>query len=302
VSPLAGPLATSQTAQNTPNGADSPSLTPTKDKRPRGRLSARQLTAIAARLTDRDRQALETVSRFRVMSGAQLQALLWAEISPSARGRVARRGLARLVQLDVLAPLARRVGGERAGSASTTFAVGRAGQYLARAGSRPRRRVRAARTPGARYLAHTLAVAQLYVELVAAERHSSVELQTFEPEPECWRPYMVGFGARQILKPDAFFQLATPSREFAWFCEHDMATEALPTIRAKALRYHDYYRTGTEQAARGIFPRVLWIAPDAGRAEALRNTLTQLPPDAHRLFAVTTTDQALALLTSEARS
>lgn len=302
MSPVAGPLATSQTAQDAPSAGGFGALTPTKDKRLRKRLSPRQLEAISARLTDRDRQALEAVSRFRVMSGAQLQALLWSEIAPSARGRVARRGLARLVRLDVLAPLARRVGGERAGSASTTFAVGRAGQYLAQAGARSRRRVRAARTPGARYLEHTLAVAQLYVELVVAARRSSVELASFEPEPECWRPYMAGFGARQVLKPDAFLKLATAEYELSWFIEVDMATEALSTLAAKATRYHDYFSTGTEQAERGVFPRVLWIVPDSWRADTLRERLAQLPTGAHRLFAVTTKDQTLALLTTEARS
>jgi len=232
------------------------------------------------------------------MSGAQLGELLWAEVSPNARARVARRGLSRLVRLGVLEPLARRVGGERSGSASTTFAVGRAGQYLLKSG----RRVRAAYTPGARYLSHTLAVAQLYVELVAAQCQGSVELMGFEPEPECWRTYMVGFGARQICKPDAFLKLAIGDYDFSWFCEQDMATEALTTVKAKALRYHDYFRTGTEQAARGVFPRVLWIVPDVNRAEAVSETLAQLPAEAHRLFAVTTTAKAMALLTSEARS
>jgi len=297
LSPLAGPLASSQVAQDTPNGAGSGALTPTKDKRSRRRLSARQLEAIAGQLTDRDRRALETVGRFGVMSGTQLQALLWAEVSPSARGRVARRGLARLVRLDVLQPLARRVGGERAGSASTTFAVGRAGQYLLKSG----RRVRAAYTPGERYLAHRLAVAQLYVEAGNLAAAKEIELASFEPEPECWRPYMAGFGARQVLKPDAFVKLATAEYELSWFIEADMATEALTTVRAKAIRYHDYFRIGTEQAARGVFPRVAWIVPDARRAEAVRETLTQLPTDAHRLFAVATTAEALALLTSEAR-
>jgi protein involved in plasmid replication-relaxation len=299
MSPVAGPLASRQTTQDPPNGAVSGSLTPTKDKRSRKRLSPRQLEAISTRLTDRDRQALETVSRFGVMSGAQLQALLWSEIAPSARGRVARRGLARLVRLDVLQPLARRVGGERSGSASTTFAIGRAGQYLLKSG----RRVRAAYTPGARFLAHRLAVAQLYVDLEAKSHAAAaeVELLSFEPEPESWRPYMAGFGARQVLKPDAFLVLATPSHEFAWFCEQDMATEALTTVKTKALRYHEYFNTGTEQAERGMFPRVLWIVPDSDRAEAVRDTLTQLPPDAHRLFAVSTAAEVLALLTSEAR-
>jgi hypothetical protein len=298
LSPLAGPLASGTPARDTPNGAGPGRLTPTKDKLPRKRLSARQLEAISVRLTDRDRQALATVGRFGVMSGAQLQALLWAEIAPSARGRVARRGLSRLVRLDVLQPLARRVGGERAGSASTTFAVGRAGQYLLNSG----RRVRAAYTPGARYLAHRLAVAQLYIELVTAEREQRAELEIFDPEPECWRPYMAGFGARQVLKPDAFLKLAAGDYEFSWFVEQDMATEALSTVKAKALRYHEYFQTGSEQAARGVFPRVLWVVPGSGRAEAVRDTLTQLPAETHRLFAVASTDQVLALLTSEARS
>jgi hypothetical protein len=295
--PLAGPLASSQIVQNPPNGAGSRGLTPTQDKRPHRRLSARRLEAVSEQLTGRDREALHVVGRFGVMSGAQLQTLLWSEISPSARGRVARRGLARLVRLDVLQPLARRVGGERAGSASTTFAVGRAGQYLLRSG----RRVRAAHTPGARHLAHRLAVAGLYVELTAAQRRTRVELLSFEPEPECWRPYMIGFGARQVLKPDACLMLATASHEFAWFIEQDMATEALSTIKAKALRYHDYFRTGTEQATRGVFPRVLWIVPDESRAEQIRSTLATLPDDAKRLFAVATTAETITLLTAEAR-
>jgi hypothetical protein len=112
---------------------------------------------------------------------------------------------------------------------------------------------------------------------------------------------MVGLGARQVLKPDAFLKLARGDYEFSWFIEVDMATESLSTVRAKAARYHDYRRIGTEQAARGVFPRVLWIVPDEDRGEAIRETLTQLPAAAHRLFVGATTADALALLTSEAR-
>jgi hypothetical protein len=42
--------------------------------------------------------------------------------------------------------------------------------------------------------------------------------------------------------------------------------------------------------------------PDIARAEAVRGTLAQLPTSAHRLFAVATTAEALALLTNEVRS
>src|SRR6185312_5295952 len=107
-----------------------------------------------------DHHILRLVARFRVMSGTQLRELFWTEGTPETRGRLARRGLARLASLDLLAPLARRVGGVRAGSAGYCFALGPTGQRLLASG-RPRRPV----TPGARHLAHTLAVAQLYVDL-----------------------------------------------------------------------------------------------------------------------------------------
>jgi hypothetical protein len=302
VSPVAGPVASSREAQNTPSGGGSRALTPTKDLHPRSRMSPCQLAAISQRLTSRDRQVMRTVSRFRVMSGAQLGRLFWPEGSPRTHGRLARRGLSRLVRLDVLQPLARRVGGERSGSASTTFAVGRAGQHLLQAERPSTRRVRRAHTPGARYLAHTLAVAGLYVGLVEAERQRLVELPAFAPEPECWRPYAGAWGARLTLKPDAYLKLAIGEYDYSWFIEQDMATEAQTTIEGKARRYHDYYRTGTEQAERGVFPRVLWIVPDTSRAEIIGETLERLPAEAHRLFAVTTAAEALALLTCGARS
>jgi hypothetical protein len=294
--PLAGPIATTTTSHTPPIHTHSTPTTPTKDKRISRRLSARQLAAIDQQLTSRDRETLKLVSRFRVMSGRQLAELLWSNVAPSARARVARRGLARLVALDVLQPLARRVGGERAGSASTTFALGRTGQYLARGSTA--RRVRAAYTPGVRYLAHTLAVAQLYVDLATHE----AELLSFDPEPECWRPYMVSFGARQILKPDAYLVLATSSHEYAWLIEQDMATEALTTIAAKAARYHEYFSSGVEQTERGLFPRVLWIVPSAERATAILETLATLPSEAGSLFEVATAADAVTFLTTEAQA
>ncbi len=300
MSPLAGPVASSARPQKAPNSAVSGALTPTKDPRSPRRLSPHQLAAISLQLTNRDRQTLWTVSRFRVMSGAQLGRLFWSEGSPRTRGRLARRGLNRLTQLDILEPLARRVGGERSGSASTTFAVGRAGQYILQSERASGRRVRRAYTPGARYLAHTLAVAQLYVDLVDAERQGLVEIATFSPEPECWRPYTGAWGASLTLKPDAYLKLGIGEHIYSYFAEQDMATEAQTTIESKARRYHDYYRTGAEQAARGVFPRVLWIVPSAAHAERVRETLERLPANAQRLFAVTTTAEALALLSTEA--
>lgn len=109
------------------------------------------------------------------------------------------------------------------------------------------------------------------------------------------------FGAPLVLKPDTSLSLAIGEYEYAWLIERDMATEAQTTIESKARRYHDYYRTGTEQGARGVFPRVLWIVPGTSRAEVVGETLARLPAEAHRLFAVTTAADAITLLTAGAR-
>ncbi len=209
---------------------------------------------------------------------------------------MARRSLARLAALELLTPLARRVGGVRAGSAGLSFAVGRAGQRLL-ATSAPQRRVRPPHTPGERHLAHTLAVAQRYVDLMVAQRQDHAEVLAFDPEPDCWVNYPGPYGAQQILKPDAFVKLGVDDFVYSWFIEQDMATEAAVTITGKARRYLDCWRTGTLQTGRGVFPRTAWVAPDPARAETIRAALDRLPAEARKLFAVTTAIEAVNLLT-----
>lgn len=154
--------------------------------------------------------------------------------------------------------------------------------------------------PGERYLAHALAVSQLYVDLIRATRWGLAELLAFDPEPACWRRYSSPYGARLTIKPDAYVRLGVGDYELSWFIETDMASEAPVTLLGKARRYIDYWRTGTEQAARDVFPRVAWIAPDAARAEVIAGTLADLP---HlELFATTTADEAVSLLTAEGNS
>jgi len=233
------------------------------------------------------------------MSGRQLARLFWASPSPQTQGRLSRRSLARLSQLGILEPLARRVGGAGGGSGGSIFALGRAGQYLLQSEHRSSARVRRAYTPGARYLAHTLAVAELYVGLIEAEREGSLELLDFAPEPDCWRPYLGAYGAGVVLKPDAYVKLATGDYEYSWFIERDMATEAQTTIAAKARRYYAYYRSGTEQAVGGVVPRTAWLVPDGAHAERIAATLGSLPAETWRLFVVAPTVEALPLLIGE---
>lgn len=255
------------------------------------RRSSHPSTPDSLHLSDRDHHILDLVARFRVMSGTQLRELFWSEGTPETRARLARRGLARLASLDLLAPLARRVGGVRAGSAGYCFALGPSGQRLLVSG-RPRRPV----TPGARHLAHTLAVAQLYVDLVVAERWGISELLGFDAEPACWRRYPTPYGAREALKPDASIRLASGDYEDSWFVEIDLDTEGQATIAGKAERYLDCFHSGVVQAFEGVFPKTLWITPTEKRAHALRAIFARLPEDGGRLFVVTTQDEAISLL------
>lgn len=295
--PLGYPLASSRTPGTARNGGGSHPTSPTQDLRSSSRLSARKLAAIKARLSTRDLEVLKTVGRFRAMSGEQLRTLFWPEGSPQTRARLARHGLARLTELEMLAPLARRVGGVRSGSAGRCFAVGLAGQWLL-ATEASTRRVRHPYTPGERFLAHTLAVGQLYVELV----ESGVEVLAYDAEPDCWRPYLAAYGARAVCKPDAYVKLGVGEYEYSWLVERDRATEALGTVERQARRHLDYHRSGVERRTRGVAPRVAWIVPDERRAEAVQTALDRLPAEAKKLFAIATSAEAITLLTAGARS
>jgi hypothetical protein len=300
MSPLAGPLASSSTPQSPSTGAASGAEVSMKDPRPVGRVSARLVAETAERLSARDRELLALLARFRVMSGAHLRELFWPEGTPATRARLARRGLARLAELAVLERLPRRVGGVRAGSSGLVFAPGRVGQRLLQQPAAGSQRVRRAYAPGDRYLAHALALSQLYVDLIRATRWGLAELLAFDPEPACWRHYSGPYGARFTLKPDAYLRLGVGDYELSWFIEIDMASEAPVTIAGKARRYADYWRTGSEQTARGVFPRVAWIAPNPARATVIAEALAGLPQ--LELFATTTANDAISLLTGEARS
>lgn len=275
---------------------------PMKDPRPVGRVSNRLVAEVAERLGERDREVVRLVGRFRVMSSAQLARLLWVEGEPATRARLARRQLSRLSDLGVLERLPRRVGGVRAGSSGLVFALGRIGQRLLREGQPSERRVRRAYAPGPRYLAHALGLADLYVALIEAQRWGVVdEVLDFDPEPACWRSYPGSYGIRLTAKPDGFVRLAAGDFELSWFIEVDMASEAPVTLTGKARTYIDLFRSGVEQAAHGVFPRVAWIAPDETRAEVIRQAMAGLP-DHHELFAVTTASEAVTLLAAEAGS
>lgn len=208
-----------------------------------------------AMLSDRDLAVLDDVASFRAMTGDQLRRLHFdhhhGEGSAAGALRSCQRTLRRLVDLGLLATLARRVGGVRSGSAGLTYVVGYHGQRLLR----PDRRARTPEGLGDRYVAHTLAVAEAAVGLRELVRRGAVDDLLVEVEPICWREFTAG-RKTATLKPDLFVTVGAGDLEARWFVEVDLATESLVRVRAKCQTYLDYYATGIETDLHGVFPKV----------------------------------------------
>lgn len=60
--------------------------------------------------------------------------------------------------------------------------------------------------------------------------------------------------------------------------------------------YLAYHLSGAEQQARGVFPRVLWLAPDERRVEVIADSVQQLRAADRELFQVALFSQALTAI------
>ncbi len=265
------------------------------------RLTTAQLLRLGDELGDADRKLLRLVSQLGLMSHAQLAASLPdADGPPATVARDVRRRLLRLTELGLLARLQRRVGGVRAGSQGFVYYLGPSaqrliaywdGQGLVRGRYRPE--------PGGRYVAHRLAVSQLYVDLLAAADGGEVELLNFDVEPDCWRRHSDALGGRTLLKPDAYVRLGVGAYEDRYFVEVDLGTESRPVIARKARAYIEYYASGQEQAGSGVFPRVVLLTNTEERRVALADICSRLPAEHWRLFTVGRLDKAGDMLSGQ---
>lgn len=265
------------------------------------RVSASRLIAIANELSEPEREIVRRAATLKLVSHAQLSELQSDGRSASqSSARATRRVLARLSQAGVLARLARRVGGVRAGSDGYVYYLGPVGQRLiaywdghglVRGRYRPE--------PGARYVRHRLSVSQLYVDLVAAERGGLLDLLDFEAEPDCWRRYVDGFGAQVALKPDAFVRVGVGAYEDRCFIEVDLGTESRSVVARKLRAYLDYFQAGQEQTEHGVFPRVLLLTDSETRRAVLVELCARLPAEAWQLFTVQTLDRSTAAISGQ---
>ena len=253
-------------------------------------VTARQLLRLRCDLTDRDWQIIAMLARVRVATSAQLEILYFSGVSR----RRAQQRLAVLTRRRVLARLPRVIGGVRAGSRGHVYALDAAGQRLADLGQG--RRPRRPRPVGRAHLDHALAVAEVYVRVVLAERAGELRLLRFAGEPGAWRSFYGAGGVVVTLAPDAYLVTSVDGFEDHWFLELDLGTESAATLARKLAVYRGYWQSGTEQAAREVFPKVLWLVPDESRAGVLAKVISRQPTEAQSLFAVALSEQAVARL------
>jgi hypothetical protein len=257
------------------------------------RIGDHMLASIVKDLSDRDMAIIRSCGELRLASALQLQRL---HFQPSQGGslvtaaRTCRRTLSRLTDLGLLARLDRRVGGIRAGSASYVYSPGPLGYRVVD----PERRHRL-REPSPWFVNHVLAISELDVRLVEAERAKRFDILEITTEPRCWRRFNATYAGTIELKPDLFVSLGVGDFEHRWFIEVDMDTEHAPTLVRKASVYLEYLRSGHEQAQHGVFPRVAWQVPTPDRRQQVEAALQKLDGP-NRLFVVVTPEQTVDVI------
>jgi hypothetical protein len=235
---------------------------------------------------------MREINRLRIASGDQLERLCFAEMAAGRSRTVTRsRVLARLVNWRVLIPVGRRIGGRAKGSTVQVFALDSVGQRLIRQqqlADAGRVRVRRPGPPGQRSLHHSLAVTQLYVELSEQARTPGRKLADFQTEPGAHWPNSVG----GWLKPDAYAVLERPGARDHWWIEVDMATESLPTIRAKIQTYLDFWQRGAH-GPDDLTPWVLISTVTAMRRDAIAAIVARMV-GAQEIITVVRSSEAAA--------
>lgn len=260
------------------------------------RLSHKRLLELDMALGERDKEALFAIQRQRYLMTGQVQRLIFTDAAtPTAALRAASRCLKKLRELGLICALSRRIGGVRAGSGSLVWHISHAGERLLRLHDHKPVPVRRFFEPSPYFLAHTLAVAEISIQLTELCREHGMTLAALQPEPECWRSYSE-HGTHLALKPDLYAVTVSGEYEDRWFFEVDLDTESPAKVIEKCQKYHRYYRTGLEQKASGVFPLTVWVVPDQGRRDRLMAAIRAAFDKQPRLFAVITDDELARLV------
>ena len=245
------------------------------------RLTLAQLEQIRSELTDRDKRLLVFLKNLRYMKTDQIRRVFFPPGTRSLHAcKVATfKNLNRLKSLGLIGHLEKRIGGVRAGSKGMIWHITEAGARLLYLGTDLQNSRKRQLEPSPSFLRHTIAVTETFVQIVEICRDDPVmKLSRIEVEPECWRDYQKN-GKAISLRPDLYAKTVTGEYFDHLFIEVDLDTESPTAIVEKCRRYLEYFQTGKEQKAYGVFPLVLWIAPDNNRKAKMKDAITQSFPN-----------------------
>ena len=245
-----------------------------------------------------DEELLRVLATVHLATTSQVQRLTLDRQPVRTAEIMTAQRLQRLRRLGLIRSFLRRPSdrrGGRPGYLHTLTADGLilAGGHYTIGGARPR----ASWRPGQEFVAHRLAITELYVRLVEHQRAGETTVRTFQAEPESWRHYTGPDGERLDLRPDALVRLEQAGVELSWFVEIDRGTEPARTLAAKCRNYRAYELSGIEQHRYQVFPGVAFLVLDSARQRLVERVITGQPDSARALFTVATEDQALDRLT-----
>ena len=266
------------------------------------RTGHNELFDLANVISERDESILRHIQQCKYMTTGQIQRVFYTESSSSRSAlRLANRELARLRDRSLIQSLERRIGGIRGGSGTYIWTLTQTGvRLLAFKDGNPQKSRSRFQEPSLIFLTHTLAITELDVLLREMAKTTSVELSCIQHEPNCWRRYMGLHGVSSCLRPDLL--AITINEEYVdhWFFEVDLATETPACVVRKCEQYLGYYRSGEEQKAHGVFPRVVWIVPDNKRKNILQKHIRgALPQRVRDIFSVIVMDEFAGLITQD---
>jgi len=250
-------------------------------------VSTKRLAQLQRSLSPRDHLVLQVVAEHRFLSTTQIKRFAFSgHASDEAAVRSARYVLTRLEKAQLIRPLARRVGGFRAGSTAKLWQLAPAGaRLLSNDGGNYR-----TYEPTSRFLSHCLAVADAHLAALDLAGDVTIDRVDVETEPACWRRFSGYGGEARWLRPD--LAAVVSSRDYLdhWFIEVDLGTESLPTVLKACGRYEDYRATGIEQQRLHTFPLVCWLFMDNSRADRVRTAIertARLTPALYRIATPT---------------
>ncbi len=220
-------------------------------------------------LTERERDALLRVAKFRFLTAEQLEDFLFGardDLKSSSRRVMTRQVLGSLQKHGLVARTPRAIGGVEAGSTHAAY-------YIRPAGIRAVCEVGTGIVPkrtaprGTFLLRHALALADVAVALgKSARNHEGHGLVLWEPDWEAAQ-----HGGTHIVVPDAYAVYVTPTDEVYAFVEMDLGTMGSRFFQRKIEHYLDLYRSKKWQERLPVWPSVLTVTPTATRAALLRS-------------------------------